>query len=72
MPRVYANTMHISSLVALIALLIGAKLLGMVGILISLPVVAALPVVLEFFGVSLTSPPVHEVTPENGQALPGP
>ena len=52
-PRVYASTMRISSLVALVALLIGAKLLGMLGMLVSLPVVAGIPVILDFFGVHL-------------------
>jgi hypothetical protein len=42
-PRVYANTLKISPLVALVALLLGAKLLEILGMLISLPLVAALP-----------------------------
>jgi predicted PurR-regulated permease PerM len=52
-PRVYSNTMNVSSLVALVALLIGAKLLGFLGMLVALPLVAALPVILDFVGVHL-------------------
>jgi predicted PurR-regulated permease PerM len=52
-PRVYSRTMRISSLVALVALLIGAKLLGMLGLLLALPLVAALPVILDAAGIHL-------------------
>jgi predicted PurR-regulated permease PerM len=52
-PRVYSNTMNVSSLVALVGLLVGAKLLGMLGMLVALPVVAALPVILDFVGVHI-------------------
>jgi predicted PurR-regulated permease PerM len=52
-PRVYASTMRVSSLVALVALLIGAKLLGMLGMLVSLPIVAGIPVMLDFVGIHL-------------------
>lgn len=52
-PRVYANTLKVSPLVALVGLLLGAKLLGILGMLIALPLVAALPVMLEFSGIRL-------------------
>jgi predicted PurR-regulated permease PerM len=52
-PRVYANTMNVSSLVALVGLLVGARLLGMLGMLIALPIIAALPVILDFAGIHL-------------------
>lgn len=52
-PRVYANTMSVSSLVALVGILMGAKLLGFLGMLIALPLVAATPVILDFVGVHL-------------------
>lgn len=52
-PRVYSKTMRVSSLVALVALLIGARLLGILGMIIALPLVAALPVVLDYFGIHL-------------------
>ncbi|HZT97043.1 MAG TPA: AI-2E family transporter [Chloroflexota bacterium] len=52
-PRVYANTLRVSPLVALVGLLLGAKLLGILGMLVALPLVAALPVILDFGGVKL-------------------
>jgi predicted PurR-regulated permease PerM len=52
-PRVYSNTMNVSPLVALVGLLIGAQLLGMLGMLVSLPIIASLPVILDFLGVHL-------------------
>lgn len=44
-PRVYRGTLQISSFAVLIAVLIGAQLLGVVGALLALPVAAAVPVV---------------------------
>lgn len=52
-PRVYSRTMKVSPLVALVALLVGARLLGILGMLVALPAVAALPVVLDFAGIHL-------------------
>jgi predicted PurR-regulated permease PerM len=59
-PRVYSNTMNVSSLVALIGLLIGAKLLGMLGMLVALPIIASLPVILDFAGVHIYTDRVHQ------------
>jgi predicted PurR-regulated permease PerM len=44
-PRVYRGTLQISSFAVLIAVLVGAQLLGIVGALLALPVAAAIPVV---------------------------
>jgi predicted PurR-regulated permease PerM len=44
-PRVYRGTLQISSFAVLIAVLVGAQLLGVVGALLALPVAAAIPVV---------------------------
>ncbi len=44
-PRVYRGTLQISSFAVLIAVLIGAQLLGIIGALLALPVAAAIPVV---------------------------
>jgi predicted PurR-regulated permease PerM len=65
-PRVYANTMSVSSLVALVGILMGAKLLGFLGMLIALPLVAATPVILDFVGVHLKvgEPPQPEADAE--------
>lgn len=48
-PRVYGNTLHISSLATLIAILCGGALLGIVGVLLALPVAAALPAILRIW-----------------------
>ena len=44
-PRVYQQTLQISAFGVLIAVVIGAKLLGIIGALIALPVAAAIPVI---------------------------
>ena len=44
-PRVFSRTLQLRPLVTLLAVLIGGKLLGIVGILIALPVAAAIPTV---------------------------
>jgi predicted PurR-regulated permease PerM len=44
-PRVYRDTLRISSFAVLIAVIIGSELLGIIGVLIALPIAAALPVV---------------------------
>jgi len=44
-PRVYKNTLRISSFAVLIAVLVGGQLLGIVGVLLALPVAAAVPVI---------------------------
>lgn len=49
-PRIYGNTMKLSSSVILIAILIGATLMGILGALLALPVAAAIPVLLRYVG----------------------
>ncbi len=49
-PRIYGNTMKLSPSVILIAILIGATVMGILGALLALPVAAAVPVVLRFAG----------------------
>ncbi|HLL50617.1 MAG TPA: AI-2E family transporter [Thermomicrobiales bacterium] len=44
-PRVYRGTLQISSFAVLVAVLIGAQLLGVIGVLLALPIAAAIPVV---------------------------
>jgi predicted PurR-regulated permease PerM len=44
-PRVYGNTLRLSTLAVLIALIIGATLQGIVGAVLILPVVAAYPII---------------------------
>lgn len=47
-PRIYGNTMKLSPSVIVIAILIGATLMGILGALLALPVAAAVPVVFRF------------------------
>ncbi len=49
-PRIYGSTMKLSGSTILIAILVGGKLLGVVGALFALPVAAALPVVVRYIG----------------------
>lgn len=44
-PRIYGKTMQVSSLSILVGVLIGGALLGIVGILLAIPLTAAIPVV---------------------------
>lgn len=44
-PRVFRQTLQLRPLVTLIAILIGGKLLGLIGVLLALPVAAAIPTV---------------------------
>jgi predicted PurR-regulated permease PerM len=44
-PRVFSRTLQLSPLVTLIAVLIGGTLLGIIGLLLALPVAAAIPTV---------------------------
>ncbi len=49
-PRIYGSSMKLSGSAILVSILVGAKLMGVVGGLIALPVAAALPVVLRYIG----------------------
>jgi len=44
-PRIFGNTLQISSLSILVRVLVGGQLLGIIGIIISLPLTAAIPVI---------------------------
>ncbi len=48
-PRIFSQTLKLRPLVTLIAILIGGKLLGIVGVLLALPVAAAIPTVAEIW-----------------------
>jgi predicted PurR-regulated permease PerM len=47
-PRIYGKTMKLSPSIIVIAILIGATLLGILGALLALPVAAAVPVIFRF------------------------
>ena len=48
-PRVFSQTLQLRPLVTLVAILIGGKLLGILGVLLALPVAAAIPTVAEIW-----------------------
>jgi predicted PurR-regulated permease PerM len=48
-PRVFSTTLQLRPLVTLVAILIGGKLLGLVGVLLALPVAAAIPAIIEIW-----------------------
>ncbi len=45
LPRVYGNTLQVSSLSILVGVLVGGQLLGVLGIILSLPLTASIPVI---------------------------
>jgi predicted PurR-regulated permease PerM len=45
-PRIYGGTMKLAPSIIVIAILVGATLMGILGALLALPVAAAIPVVL--------------------------
>ena len=44
-PRVFGNTLQISSFAILVAVLVGGQLLGIIGVILALPIAAAIPVI---------------------------
>jgi predicted PurR-regulated permease PerM len=44
-PKVYSDTLKISPFAALVAVIVGGELLGVIGVLLALPIAAAIPVV---------------------------
>jgi predicted PurR-regulated permease PerM len=61
-PRIYGQTLRLSPLAVLIALLIGGQLLGIVGALLALPLAAGLRVVIEQLRIDLPGEQPGEVT----------
>jgi predicted PurR-regulated permease PerM len=55
-PRVYGNRLRISSFAVLVAILIGAQLLGIVGAFLALPIAAALPTIAKIWRESEDGP----------------
>ena len=48
-PRIYGQTLNLPALVVLLAVLVGAELLGVAGVLLALPAAAAARVVLDYY-----------------------
>jgi predicted PurR-regulated permease PerM len=61
-PRIYGQTLRLSSLAVLVALLIGGQLLGIVGALLALPLAAGLRVVIEQLRIDLPGEQPGEAT----------
>lgn len=61
-PRVYGQTMRLSPVAVLIALLIGAQLLGLIGALLALPLAAGIRVLIEDLRISLPGEQPGEAT----------
>ncbi len=78
-PRIYRGTLQISSFAVLVAVLIGGQLLGIVGVLLALPIAAAIPVVERIWrdqaapaGSMANAPGKFTVPVPNGEAQSGP
>lgn len=61
-PRIYGLTLRLSSVTVLIALLIGGKLLGIVGALLALPIAAGIRVLIEELRIELPGDQPGETT----------
>jgi predicted PurR-regulated permease PerM len=48
-PRIYGRTLHVSPFSVLVGVLVGGELLGVVGILLALPLTAAIPIVVHLW-----------------------
>jgi predicted PurR-regulated permease PerM len=73
-PRIYARTVNLSPLMVILATIIGAKLYGIVGILIGIPIVGVLKVVFDYIvaervqgQAGATQQMVHETTDPLGR-----
>ncbi|HYH13022.1 MAG TPA: AI-2E family transporter [Thermomicrobiales bacterium] len=60
LPRVYGNTLQVTSLSILVGVLVGGQLLGILGIILSLPLTASIPVIERVW---------REVVPQEIEAL---
>jgi predicted PurR-regulated permease PerM len=68
-PRVYRGTLQISSFAVLVSVIVGSELLGIIGVLIALPIAAAIPVVERIW---ITGEPIPVATPESREATTDP
>ena len=70
LPRVFGNTLQVSALSILVGVLVGGQLLGVLGIILSLPVTAAIPVIERVWREEI--PPEVEQMEEAGVSGPTP
>lgn len=75
-PKVYSRTLNVPPLVVLLAVLVGAELLGIAGVLLALPAAAAGRVVLDYYwpanGTSGAEPLASPEAPGTGTSEPEP
>ncbi|WP_322819754.1 AI-2E family transporter [Tepidiforma sp.] len=63
-PRIYGQTLNLPALVVLLAVLAGAELMGIVGVLLALPAAAAARVVLDYYLERRTGSPTGLESPQ--------
>lgn len=63
-PRIYGQTLNLPALVVLLAVLAGAELMGVVGVLLALPAAAAGRVVLDYYLERRTGSPTRPESPQ--------
>jgi predicted PurR-regulated permease PerM len=71
-PRVLRNTVDMSSVAILLAALVGAAILGLVGALMSIPIAAAIKVLMTPVVETLNEPPAREPPAEPPVPIPAP
>lgn len=79
-PRVYGATLRLPTIAVVLAILVGAKLLGITGALLALPTAAGIRVVVEYFArvrtepaeqaATAAAPPDQTFAPDEGPAIP--
>ncbi len=56
-PKVYGTTLRLPTIAVVVAILVGAQLMGILGALVALPIAAAIRVVVEYFATVKHAPP---------------
>ena len=70
-PKVYGATLRLPTIAVVVAILVGAQLLGIMGALIALPIAAAIRVVVEYFATIKHEPPRQAAADVLANARPG-
>jgi predicted PurR-regulated permease PerM len=67
-PRIYGRTLHVSPFSILVGVLVGGELLGVIGILLALPITAAIPIIVRIWREEETEPVASpaQLAPSNG------
>jgi len=72
-PRIYGRTLHVSPFSILVGVLVGGELLGVIGILLALPITAAIPIVMRIWREEAADPGASPVplAPSHGAPAQG-